>query len=418
MSLFRNRNFLILFSGQMVSTVGDNLYGIAILWYVLAITHSNTDLAITGFGMTIPPILGLFVGVWVDRWRKKSVMIVSDVVRAVLLLSLFFLSSESHVSFWAVLVLIVLVEAVGTFFDPASSSLIPLIVHRDQLTSASGMTQSMGAMAALGGTLGGGALIGLIGAPLLFLSDAISFVASVLSLPFVKTNELKKAAVEQSSLVAEWREGFKVIAKSRYMLQSGITSAVTNFSLAGTGVLITAWVREDLHGSAFVLSEMTMGLLVGSIIGGLTCSWLMKNVSYRWIVSFTLIGIGVGTSAIALWANTYWDIGALVFGGLNLGWCDGCGGSVRMQVVPGDVRGRVFSTMRTFGRMAMPLGSAVLGTLMVLVPLWIAVILTGVGPILSGISYLMPYSRAVFSEIEQRKLDSATSGVAYHFATS
>lgn len=401
MSLFRNRNFVILFSGQMVSTVGDNLYGIAILWYVLALTHSKADLAITGFGMTLPPILGIFVGVWVDRWRKKSVMIVSDVVRAVLLLSLFFLSSRSHVWFWEVLLIIILVEAVGTFFDPAASSLMPLIVPREHFATASGMTQSMGAMAALGGTLGGGALVGLIGAPLLFLGDAISFLASLVTLPFVRVKEEKNSVRKQSSLLVEWREGFRVIAKSRYLLQSGISSAVTNFSLAGTGVLLTAWVREGLHASAFVLSELSMGLLVGSIIGGLTCGWLAKRLSYRWIVSLTLIGLGVGVSATAAWANEYWDIGALLFSGLNLGWVDGSGGAVRMMVVPEDVRGRVFSTMRTLGRMAMPLGSAVLGALMVVVPLWIALVLTGVGPILSGLSYLMPYSRSVFEEIDR-----------------
>lgn len=409
-SLWKNNNFVILFSGQMVSAFGDNLYGIAILWYVFALTHSKADLTITGFGTTLPPLLGLFVGVWVDRWRKKTVMIVSDIARGGLLFSLFLLTRSAHPSFWWVLALIVLVEGVGTLFDPAAAALMPRIVARHQFASASGIQQSAGALASLGGSLGGGALIGIIGAPLLFLSDAISFLASVLSLPFVRVTEAKRSRDgKATSLVQEWREGWQVILKSRYLTQSGISSAVTNFSLAGTGVLLTAWARDGLHGTAFTLSELLSGLLVGAIVGGLTVGWVGRKFRYRLIVAITLMGLGGGISAVALWANPYWDIASMAFAGLMLGWVDGLGGAIRMMVVPEDVRGRVFSTMRTLGRIAMPLGAAVLGVLMVYIPLWIALVLTGVGPIVSGISYLLPFSRAAFDEVD-RHMSTAVDG--------
>lgn len=398
MTLWKNKNFVILFSGQMVSAAGDNLYGIAILWYVLALTHSNKDLAITGFGTTLPPLLGLIVGVWIDRWRKKTIMIVSDIVRAGLLFTLFLMTRGTHVSFWWVLAVIVLVEAVGTFFDPAASSLLPRIVSQEEFAAASGLQQSAGAMASLGGTLGGGALIGLIGAPLLFLSDGLSFLTSVVSLPFVKVKEDTNHR-PPPSVFREWQEGWQVILNSRYLTQSGISSAVTNFSLAGTGVLITAWTREILHGTAITLSLLMTGLLVGAVFGGLTVGWLGRHIHYRRIVALTLIGLGVGTSSIGLWANPVWGVGCLVFAGLMLGWVDGTGGALHMMVIPEDVRGRVFSTLRTLGRVAMPLGSAVLGAFMIFVPLWLALLLTGVGPIISGITYLMPFSKRAFDEV-------------------
>jgi MFS transporter, DHA3 family, macrolide efflux protein len=402
-ALWKNKNFVILFAGQMVSSAGDNLYGIALLWYVLELTHSKSALAITGFATTLPPLLGAFVGVWVDRWRKKSTMMVSDVLRAALLFTLFGITFFTTPNFPVIVTLVVLVEGVGTFFSPAFSSLLPQLVAKEDFAAASGINMSGSAFASLGGLLGGGAVMALIGAPLLFLGDAASFGLSALSLLFVRSPEEKKERTEGTSLFQEWKAGMHTILHSPYLLQSGLTSTVNNFSLGAFGIVITPWVKEVLHGSAFLLGAIYSSLLVGMIVGGLSAGFIAKRCPNRLICCVTLVCLGLGVSLTGAWANGIWDITVMFVAGLMLGIVDGAGGAVRVRMVPEDVRGRVFSTLSTLGRMAMPLGVAVLGTLMVYIHLSWVLLLTGLGPIIGGLSYLLPFSKRVYASIDEKQ---------------
>ncbi|WP_245631814.1 MFS transporter [Alicyclobacillus ferrooxydans] len=402
----KNRNFVILFSGQLVSTVGDNLYGIALLWYVLQLTHSKSALTITGFAMSLPPILGIFVGVFVDRWRKHATLVVSDVIRAILLFALFSMSYFMTPNFAWIVSIVVLVEVVGTFFGPAYGALIPHILRSDDLAAASGLNMSGSAFASLGGMLGGGALMGLLGASKLFLGDAVSFVLSVVSLLFVRSPEPKRDRKASTSLLAEWKEGLTVIKKSRYLLQTGLTSTVNNFSLAGFGIVIVPWVKNVMHGSAFVLGSLEAALLIGMILGGLVAGAVAKRFRYRLIDCITLTSLGAGVSLTGAWANVYWDIAVMFAAGLMLGIVDGAGGAVRVMMVPEEVRGRVFSTLGTMSRMATPIGVAVLGTLMIYVHLWIVLLLTGIGPIIGGLSFLLPFSKQAFAVVDDERFGS------------
>ncbi|WDL99123.1 MFS transporter [Alicyclobacillus sp. ALC3] len=403
MSIFKNRNFTILFSGQLVSSIGDNLYSIALLWYVLDLTHSKGDLAVTGFATTLPPLLGAFIGVYVDRWRKQTTMIASDIARAGLLLLLYLITTMNTPHFAWIVAVVVAVELAGTFFSPAFSSLLPYIVSQDEMAAASGINMSGSAFASLGGMIGGGALLAFIGATRLFLGDALSFIASVVSLTFVRSPEVKRTRTADTNVIKEWKTGMRIILKSRYLTQSGLTSMVNNFSLSAFGIVITPWVKDTLHGSALVLGMIYGALLVGMILGGLLAGHAGRRFRYRMIDFVTLVGLGLGVSLAGVWANVYWDAGVLFVAGLMLGVVDGMGGAVRVLMIPEDVRGRVYSTLSTASRMAMPLGVAVLGSLLLYLPTGDVLMLTGVSPIIGGLSYLLPFSKRAFAEIDANR---------------
>lgn len=403
MSILKNRNFAILFSGQLVSNIGDNLYSIALLWYVLELTHSKSDLAVIGFATTLPPLLGAFIGVYVDRWRKQATMIVSDIARAGLLLLLYLVTTITTPHFTWIVAVAVAVEVAGTFFSPAFSSLLPYIVSEDAMASASGINMSGSAFASLGGMVGGGALMAFIGATRLFLGDALSFVASVVSLLFVRSPEPRRTRAAQTNVMKEWKAGMHIILKSRYLTQSGLTSMVNNFSLSAFGIVITPWVKDTLHGSAITLGTIYGALLVGMILGGLLADRVGRRFRYRMVDFVTLVGLGLGVSLAGVWANAYWDAGVLFASGLMLGVVDGVGGAVRVMMIPEEVRGRVYSTLATASRMAMPLGVAVLGSLMLYLPTGDVLMLTGVSPMIGGLSYLLPFSQRAFAEVDGKR---------------
>lgn len=403
MPVWRNKSFIILFSGQLVSTLGDNLFSIALLWYVLDLTHSKTALTITGLATSLPPIFGSAVGIWVDRWNKKYTMLGSDFLRASILFTLFLITGMyTKPSFVVIVSLVVLVQLVGTFFAPAMSSLIPLIVDRERIAAATGLNMSGSALASLIGMLAGGGLLIVVGAPIMFLADSISFAVSLISMLFVHNPERKRHRNTKTSAYSEWKVGMRAILKSPFLLQEGLTSSINNFSLAAVGVVITPWVKDVLHASAFWLGGIYSSLLVGVIVGSLSAASISKRFSYRIISCITLVVLGIAVALTGIWPNIYWDIGLTLFAGVMLGIADGAGEVAYVLMTPEDVRGRVFSTLGTLRTMAAPIGIAILGTLMIHVRLPIVLALTGVGPIIGGLSYMLPFSKKAFAVLDEK----------------
>ena len=328
MSLFKNRNFSILLSGQLISTLGNNLYGIALPWYVYTLTNSKSALAFVGLSQTLPAVVGLFSGVLVDRWRKRTTMVNSDLIRAAFCFILL-LGVVTHFPLWVILAFVLALEVVGQFFSPASNALFPLLVKNEDLAGAQGIMQSSSATAKLIGTISGGALMATLGAPLLFLLDGVSFVLSSVSLLFIRVSEPVKrkdgtghndgaahngsvahndggsrndgaahndggsrdegavhGAVQKegNAFYREWREGLQVVTKSKYFLLVMLAALVTNFALAPFEISMTAWVKGPMHGSAFDLGIINAGFFVGVIAGGVLLGIVAKMISQRGII--------------------------------------------------------------------------------------------------------------------------------------
>lgn len=389
MSILRNRNFAILFSGQLVSMVGNNLYMIALPWLVYSMTGSKSDLALTGIFQTLPGIAGLFVGVFIDHWRKKQTMVWSNILRAAISLALY-LVVLLHPPFMTLLVLVLLLELVGTFYRPAESALLPFILPKDKLSSAMGLTQSGGALAQLFGVLLGGTLIGLIGAPLLFLLNCFTFCTSLISLFFVRVKETINAPAKKASFVGEWLEGMRAILRFKMLLRIMLAAMVTNFALAPIDIVMTAWVKGPLHGTALVLGAINASLFVGILVGGMLLGRINQRIDLKTILLAGLVVAGVCAGAIGLFADMYWAIALGLIFGFVAGILNGSVGAIMFQVVPEQMRGRLFSTLGAVATLAIPLGMAVYGWLLVYVPLQWMFVLIGFPAVLSGLSFLLP----------------------------
>jgi MFS transporter, DHA3 family, macrolide efflux protein len=433
-SLFKNRNFSILLSGQLISTLGNNLYGIALPWYVYTLTNSKSALAFVGLSQTLPAVVGLFSGVLVDRWRKRTTMVNSDLIRAAFCFILL-LGVVTHFPLWVILAFVLALEVVGQFFSPASNALFPLLVKNEDLTGAQGIMQSSSATAKLIGTISGGALMATLGAPLLFLLDGVSFVLSSVSLLFIRVSEPVKrkdgtghndgaahngsvahndggsrndgaahndggsrdegavhGAVQKegNAFYREWREGLQVVTKSKYFLLVMLAALVTNFALAPFEISMTAWVKGPMHGSAFDLGIINAGFFVGVIAGGVLLGIVAKRISQRGIIVVGLTSIGVFTACFGLlytvWAETILCLAI----GIAVGSLNGSLGATFITLIPERLRGRVFGLTGALGMIAMPVGMAVFGVLMVHIPLTVLFFLIGAICILSGSSLLLP----------------------------
>lgn len=399
---------MILLSGQLVSTVGNNLFTIALPWYVYSLTGSKEALALTGIAQTLPALVGLFSGVLVDRWKKRATMMGSDAIRSALNFILFGAVLLKW-PFATILLMVLALETAGQFFGPASAALFPLLVAEDEVTSGSGLLQSTNASAQLVGTVSGGALMALVGAPLLFLLNGISFIASIVSLAFIRIRETivpSSSGDSPGSLVGdgdsqmkrngpkrffrEWAQGFRLITKSKFLLLVIVSALVTNASMAPFDIAMTAWVKGPMHGSALYLGIINGGFFVGIIAGGLLLGVIAKRIPLRALLVTGLVGIGVAIAAFGLFRTAYAETLLAVAGGIFVGALNGSLNATLVTLIPQGMRGRAMGLLGALSTFAMPLGMAVFGTLMVRISLQLVFALIGALCALSGLSLLLP----------------------------
>src|SRR5512142_84214 len=152
-------NFRRLWGGQTISQIGDGLTNLAILIMINQLTGSTAALATMMIVIALPQLVfGMLAGVYVDRWNRKTIMIVSDVIRGLLVLGFILVRRPQDV--WIFYVLGFLQAAVGTLFDPAKSALIPSIVEREMLLAANGLSQTTRVVTSVVGSALAGVLVG------------------------------------------------------------------------------------------------------------------------------------------------------------------------------------------------------------------------------------------------------------------
>ncbi len=389
-SVISNRNYSILLSGQLISTLGNNLYMLALPWYVYITTGSKELLVVTGLAQSLPALAGLFSGVFVDRWKKRTVMMVVDLLRLVLCAVLFFFAAHHDGIVWIVAT-VLLLELAGRFFGPAARSIIPLVVDKELLAEASGLEQSSSGIAQLAGTLGGGPIIQLLGAPVLFLLNSITYAISVISLLFVRVQEHIGPPTEPPSFFKEWKAGFRTTLKSRLVALVVFAAMAANFGFSAFDITLTAWVKGPMHGNAIYLALVGGSFFVGILVGGMLLGPINKKVEIRTILVGGLLIDALLVAVFGVDTNIFWSTSILLVMGIFTALMNGALGTFAYQVVPAKSRGRVFGIMGALSTMMTPVGMAVYGYLMLQVHLSILFVLVGIPALLGGIGLMLPF---------------------------
>lgn len=194
-----NKNYILLLQGQLVSTIGDSLYSIALAFFVLKLTGSTALVGMIMGIVTIPRIiLGPFAGTIVDRYNRKMLIVWADFIRGISIVAVSFLAYNDMLKVWMLMAVAVIDGVCATFFNPAMETVMPMVVPEDKLVKANsifGMGQSA---ADIIGQTAGGALYKLLGAPMIFLINGISYIFSAGTETFIKVPYDKTVKQEKS----------------------------------------------------------------------------------------------------------------------------------------------------------------------------------------------------------------------------
>ncbi len=370
-SLWRQRDFLLLWSGQTVSEIGSAVTRVALpLVAVVSLQASTFQVGLLTAAATLAfAVIALPAGAIVDRRPKRSIMIVCDLLRLLILGSIP-VAGAFDVLTMSQLYLVAIAAGVCTvFFDVAYQSYLPSLVRTEDLMAANGKLGTTQAFAQLGGPSLGGGLVGLVGAAGAVVADALSYAVSMLAILGIRRREEPPPPPPAD-------ERRVVICTGAGNLFSGMTSA-----------LAMVFLIRVLHVSPALTGLIMAGSAIGAIAGGLFAGQLAKKVgSARIIWMSMLVFSAPQVIAAAAWQG--W--GVLLF---PLGW--GVTGfafmvynvaqvSYRQSVTPPELMGRMNAAVRWVVWGTLPLGSILGGTLGTLIGVRPALMVAFIGSWAAG----------------------------------
>jgi MFS family permease len=271
--LWRHADFRRFWAAETISQFGSQITLLALpLMAAITLDASPFEMGLLTAMGTLPFLLvGLFVGVWVDRMRRRPIMVATDIGRAAVLLVIPVAAWVDRLSIGALYAVAFLVGVLTVFFDVAYASYVPSLVRRERLVEANSKLQASASVAQVAGPGLGGVLVGLITAPVAILLDACSFLVSALFLRRIEAEEATpETHAERQPMLRQIREGLTVVGSDRVLRALVGTSAVNTFAgYVFLSVYILFMSRElDLGATAIgvVLATGGAGALIGAML--------------------------------------------------------------------------------------------------------------------------------------------------------
>ena len=353
----RERQFRLLFTGQIVSLFGDALTGVALAFAVLDI-GSATDLGYAFAAKTVPLVGFLLVGgVFADRLPRRAVMLTADVVRfgAQGTVAVLVLTHTAHI--WQIVILQAVSGTASAFFNPASTGLTPLTVSPERLQQANALRGLSMASTGIIGSAASGALVAGLGAGWALAIDAATFAVSAFFLAQLQLPPHVKLAAQ--SFLGDLREGWREFASRAWVWVIVLSASIGNM-MTSIFVVLGAVISKDSLGGAGAWATILAALGVGSLVGGLVS--LRVRVGHPLFFGASLLGfLALPTALLALRAPVVViAAGALLAGGGNMIF-NALWETALQQHIPPAALSRV-SAYDWFGSLAFqPLGLVIAG---------------------------------------------------------
>jgi MFS family permease len=369
--LWRDGDFRSLWLGQTVSQLGEHTSLVVLpLFAVLTLDAGAGQLgALRAAGEAPILLLSLFVGAWVDRWRTRTVMALTDAGRALVLGAAAVAGLLGGLGLPTLLAVAFAVGALSVFFDLAYQASLVRLVTRDQLVPGNSALEGSRSMAQIGGPALGGTLVTVLSAPIAAAGSALFFALSFLSIRRIGHRESIPERPERPARV--WRrihEGLRCVAGDTSLRTVCLASAAFQFFFAALMTVYLLFLPRDLRLSGTVVGLALAAAGPGALLGSLLAARLPRRFGYGPVlVGAAALGDGVFLFVPALRGSSMVTVPALVV----LNFLFGTFGqlvnvtvmAVRQTVTPPSMQGRVAATINFVGMGMTPLGSLLGGLL-------------------------------------------------------
>jgi DHA3 family macrolide efflux protein-like MFS transporter len=338
--------FTIIWTGQLFSTLSSAIVGYAVVFWLSITTGSAEVLAFAVIASLLPQmILGLFTGVFIDRWNRKRIMILADLFIALctLLIAFLFYTGDAKVSY--VYILLAFRSAGAAFHVPAMQASIPMLAPEDKLMRIAGINNVIQSVSSIAGPALAALLISLFDMTRVLLIDVAGAIIACLSLLMVHIPNPEKKTSVQANIFTEILEGIHAIYRNPGLLWMFILSIVATFFIMPIAALFPLMTLQHFSGNTYHMSIIEIAWGVGMLVGGGILGH-SRLKSYKIILinlMYLVLGLTFVFSGMLPASGFIFFTAITVFGGISMAIYSGAFTVVLQTLVDPATQGRVFS---------------------------------------------------------------------------
>jgi DHA3 family macrolide efflux protein-like MFS transporter len=358
------KRFMAIWTGQAFSLIGSQLVQFALVWYLTIETGSAIVLAIATIAAMLPQIvLSPIAGAYVDRWKRRHVMIAADGLIAVSTVVLMTLFAMGAVEIWQIFVVMFVRSSLGAFHWPASQAATTMLVPEAHLTRIAGLNQSLQGLASILAPPLGALLIAFLPMQQVLAVDVLTAAVAVLPLLVLRFPEPVAKKGARQRVMDDMRESLRFLRGWRGAMLLIFMFMVLNMLISPAFSLMPILVIDHFQGGALDLATLEAMSGIGMLGGGILLTvWggTKKRITTTMASTF-LAGLGVTAVAFVPSNGLLLAMGLLLFVGLMMPILNGSIMALMQACVPPAMQGRVFALIGALAMSASPVGLAIGG---------------------------------------------------------
>ncbi|MGI8855934.1 MAG: MFS transporter [Thermomicrobiales bacterium] len=424
LATLRQRNFALLWTGGLISLLGDWALAVGLPLFVYALTGSTVATGAMVIARLIPRVLlSSVAGVFVDRWDRKRTMVCTDLLLALFLLPLLAVRDADRL--WIVFLAQLAESSLVQLFRPAERALLPRLVGEEYLIPANSLTAMNNNLARLIGPSIGGFLFAVLGLNGVVVIDAASFLIAATMIAAISTQARPDRAARigattpRKAWVAVWREwldGLRLVPSSRLIVALFLFGAITGFGENVMSTLFVPFVTKILGGDGLAYGWILSAQAVGGLAGSLVVGHLSGRITPPRLLGFSAVLFGLTDLAIFYYplfvpgfvlALLLMVIAGILSAGMIVSYL-----TMQQTAVADAYRGRLFGAFETTEALVGLFGAGLAGLLSARLGIVPIISIQGFGYLGAGIMVLVMLRRTLGANGAARSAVTETAGVS------
>lgn len=296
------KDYVLLWLGMAVSQLGVGAGSIGLMWWIQTTTGSAMLL---GTMAMVRSIIGVALsplgGVVADKFNKKTIIVLTDFVNGIIYAALAYFVYTEQLTPPVLLALVAGSAICNTFFNPAISATVPLLVSKSDLPRANSLQQITANLVSIAGYTAGGVLVALLGIPLLLAVNAVAYLLSAFSELFINIPKLvAQSKAKPGQFLRDLKDGLNYARKKSVLMEMMRVAAVLNFVVAPIFILLPKFVQEHLNGSPAVYGYLLAAFMTGTLCASLLIAFTKVVERNLWLVVHSLTPQAVAMIIVAL----------------------------------------------------------------------------------------------------------------------